>query len=398
LAIALLALAHIAATQRNAHAQNAPPVAIAQSVTTAEGAAVQITLSGNDVDTCELTFVVASPPGNGVVGGVTDQACSPDAPNADTATVIYTPDPGFLGSDSFAFTVDDGTSTSTAATVTVAVTPMTPTCGNGSIDGSEQCDAGTANGAAGSCCSAACTFVDASTTCRPAASTCDVAESCDGVSPDCPQDGFRPDGTACSDEIACTHSDQCRHGACSGTSVYCGDGYEAPSCGEECDDGNMSGGDGCSATCREEPENTVHYVLVLLRRQIGDNSAGKIRMIGYFLTHPPADRFDASADINLRLQDTSGHDLMRTFHPSTCRTTGRRIVCKENGRFAAFHSYVGPTPSRGYRLKVMLAGLALDPPFSGPVTVTLTHGSGSNREGSLGYCDPTAFGLRCRTP
>jgi cysteine-rich repeat protein len=383
------------AAHRNARAQSAPPVATAQSVTTAEGAAVQITLSGNDPDTCELTFVVASPPGHGMVGAITDQACTPDVPNADTATVIYTPDPGFLGSDSFAFTVDDGTDTSSAATVTVTVTP---TCGNGSIDGGEQCDAGSANGGVGSCCSAGCTFVDAGTTCRPAASTCDVAESCDGVRPDCPQDGFQPDGIACSDGVACTRSDQCRHGACTGTSIDCGDGIEAPACGEECDDGNMSGGDGCSATCREEPENTVHYVLVAVRRQVGNNSAGAIRMVGYFLTHPPADTFDASADIKVRLQDTSGHDLMRTFHPGTCRTTNRRIVCKEIGRLAAFHSYVGPTPSRGYKLKVILAKLPLDPPFSGPVTVTLTHGSGSNREGTLGYCDPTGFGLKCRIP
>ena len=40
--------------------------------------------------------------------------------------------------------------------------------------------------------------------------------------------------------------------------------------------------------------------------------------------------------------------------------------------------------------------MPLDPPYSGPVTVTLTHGVAGLREGTLGYCVETGSGLRCR--
>ncbi len=36
------------------------------------------------------------------------------------------------------------------------------------------------------------------------------------------------------------------------TSVVCGDGVQNPMAGEECDDGNVNGGDGCSAACQSE--------------------------------------------------------------------------------------------------------------------------------------------------
>jgi cysteine-rich repeat protein len=402
---------------------NVPPVAANQSATTPEGVAVVVPLSGNDVDTCELTFAIASPPTNGMLGAITGAGCTSGLPNADAASVTYTPNPGFSGSDSFAYTVNDGTTTSPAATVSITVTP---TCGNGSTDGAEQCDEGMANGAAGSCCTTTCTFVAAgqtcraaggvcdvaetctgssgvcpadqrgSGTCRPAASPCDAAEACDGVHTDCPEDSFQPDGTACDDGIACTNPDQCSNGACSGSSVNCGDGVTQPACGEECDDGNLTGGDGCSATCREDPGNVVNLVRVVIRRQVDGNAAGKIRVVGFFLTHPPGDTFDASDDIEVRVQDGSGHDVTRTFAPGTCRTTSRRVVCRDSGRLAVFQRYNSAVPSAGYRLRAMLRGLALDGPFSGPVTVTLTHGPGRTRAGALTNCSPRSFGLLCR--
>ncbi|TMB17248.1 MAG: hypothetical protein E6J59_17135 [Deltaproteobacteria bacterium] len=57
---------------------------------------------------------------------------------------------------------------------------------------------------------------NAGAVCRPAAGACDVAESCDGVSPDCPTDITRPDGTRCDDGNSCTRRDRCRSGMCAG--------------------------------------------------------------------------------------------------------------------------------------------------------------------------------------
>ena len=402
---------------------NVPPVATTQSATTSEDTPVGITLDGTDVDTCELAFAIVTAPANGMLGVVAPVACASGLPNTDTATVVYTPGPGFSGSDSFTYTVNDGTTTSLAATVSITVTPQ---CGDGVTDAGEQCDAGPANGASGSCCSATCAFVAAGTacraaggacdvpetcsgsssvcpadarstaSCRPSAGACDVAESCDGVHTDCPEDGYQPDGVSCNDGIACTTADQCTGGACAGTSVSCGDGTEQPACGEDCDDGNTTGGDGCSATCREEP-GVLNLVRGVFRRQ-NDVGNGKIRLVGYFVSHPPADTFDASADVDLRIQDAAGHDVARTFSPGTCRSGSRRIVCRENGRIAVFQGYTSAPPSQGFRLRVLLRGLAIDPPFSGPLTATMTYGPGRTRSGTLSTCSQTVSGMRCRRP
>ncbi len=80
------------------------PVADVQSVSTDEDTAVNIILSGSDVDGDSLTFVVIAEPANGTLSGT--------APN-----LTYTPHPDFNGTDAFTFKVNDGGADSDAATV-----------------------------------------------------------------------------------------------------------------------------------------------------------------------------------------------------------------------------------------------------------------------------------------
>ena len=61
-------------------------------------------------------------------------------------------------------------------------------CGDGTVQGTETCDQGAANGTTASCCSATCTLKSSGTTCRAAAGVCDLPESCNGSSPLCPSD------------------------------------------------------------------------------------------------------------------------------------------------------------------------------------------------------------------
>jgi hypothetical protein len=100
---------------------NNPPVANGQSVTTNENTAKDITLSGTDVETVELTFSIVSPPSHGSLSAITNHTGTSGSPNTDTASVTYTPTSGYTGPDSFTFKVNDGTADSTTATVNVTV-------------------------------------------------------------------------------------------------------------------------------------------------------------------------------------------------------------------------------------------------------------------------------------
>ncbi len=99
---------------------NVPPTANDASKTTNQDTPVSITLSGSDPETCNLTFAVSSP-AHGSLGSVSTNPCSSGNPNTDSASVTYTPDSGFTGSDSFTYTVSDGSNTSSPATVSITV-------------------------------------------------------------------------------------------------------------------------------------------------------------------------------------------------------------------------------------------------------------------------------------
>lgn len=89
--------------------RNTAPVATPQSVSTAEDAALAITLAGSDADGDPLSFIVVTPPVCGTLSG--------SVPN-----LTYTPEPNFHGADSFAFKVNDGQLDSAPATVSIQVT------------------------------------------------------------------------------------------------------------------------------------------------------------------------------------------------------------------------------------------------------------------------------------
>lgn len=91
--------------------EEAPPVAYGDSAATGQDVPVTIDVLANDWD----------PNGQAVtVAGVTSPSSGTAVANVD-GTITYTPDSGFVGRDSFTYTVTDGVLTSSPATVNVEV-------------------------------------------------------------------------------------------------------------------------------------------------------------------------------------------------------------------------------------------------------------------------------------
>jgi hypothetical protein len=97
-----------------------------------------------------------------------------------------------------------------ASSITLVVVPAasSATCGDGVVQGAEQCDAGANNGTGSSCCDAAC--------------------------------HFKPNGSASCDGNDCTRPDTCTNGVC--TSGSCASGSACSICGGTC---SASGGCQC---------------------------------------------------------------------------------------------------------------------------------------------------------
>lgn len=87
------------------------PIAIPQSITTPEDTPKALQLSGTDADGDSLTFQILALPQHGSLSGTLPR-------------VTYTPTTDYQGSDEFSFRVDDGTSSSAPAKVSITVAPV----------------------------------------------------------------------------------------------------------------------------------------------------------------------------------------------------------------------------------------------------------------------------------
>ena len=91
------------------NATNEVPVASDLVFSTTVANAVNVTLGGSDPEGAALTYEITLQPSNGTLSGT--------APN-----LVYTPNGGFIGAESFAYRVSDGVSNSTPAVVSITVT------------------------------------------------------------------------------------------------------------------------------------------------------------------------------------------------------------------------------------------------------------------------------------
>ena len=101
-------------TQKSAAAGliiNTPPTAVGQSIVTDEDVPLAILLTGGDPDGDTLNYQLASRPTHGKLTG--------KSPN-----LVYTPDTNYFGTDSFAFSVNDGWVDSAPVLIAITVKPV----------------------------------------------------------------------------------------------------------------------------------------------------------------------------------------------------------------------------------------------------------------------------------
>ena len=95
-------------------AVNTPPIAKSQRVTTDRDTSAPITLDATDKDGDSLIYSLGTTPNHGSLSPFDE----------DTGSVVYNPNNGYTGSDSFTFTVSDESSTSNTAKVSITVNPV----------------------------------------------------------------------------------------------------------------------------------------------------------------------------------------------------------------------------------------------------------------------------------
>lgn len=93
--------------------ENSAPVAQDQARTTSRDTPLNVALEGTDAEGGALTFVIVTPPAHGTLSGT-------------PPSVTYTPDPGYVGPDSFTFQARDCGLDSNVATVTLNVVDLSP--------------------------------------------------------------------------------------------------------------------------------------------------------------------------------------------------------------------------------------------------------------------------------
>jgi len=179
--------------------------------------------------------------------------------NTPTNTPTHTPTNTATNTPtSTATNTPTNTPTSTPTNTPTQTPTPTPFCGDGTVEGPEQCDDG--NNEDGDCCSSDCVLEASGSTCDDDGNVC-TSNTCDGQG-ECVAANVS-DGTVCDDGSLCTTDSTCVAGECAGGSpVVCNDddectedtcsptlgclfevGVETPEC-DSCADGIDNDGDG----------------------------------------------------------------------------------------------------------------------------------------------------------
>jgi cysteine-rich repeat protein len=245
------------------------------------------------------------------------------------------------------------------------------TCGNGTLEGGEDCDDG--NTIAGDGCSPACRFEVCGN------GIVDPGEECD--------DGNTTDGDGCS--ATCQREPRC------------GDGFLDP--GEECDDGNTTAGDGCSASCNLEPCKVVRSgqtIWVRAHMMVQHGASGRDRLAlraDFSIPMAVGSLTPGATGMELMLDDGAGQRKVHVTLPPGPRWVTRRgrwIYKDRTGSVAGIRRLQVLDRSRGGVPEVVVTVSGQRAPYpvtSGDLPVAVTILLGDSASGLAGACGRHAF-------
>ena len=133
---------------------------------------------------------------------------------------------------------------------------VAPTCGDGFIEGQEQCDDGVLNGTVGDGCTMGCKYV-----CQNAAADCGTPPACQMWTCTAQHTCAAVADTGLNNMSCGTMTGYvCKNGSCVSSTASCGNGTRES--GEDCDDGNTRNLDGCDANCKFEQVQRVNSLAI----------------------------------------------------------------------------------------------------------------------------------------
>ncbi len=285
--------------------------------------------------------------------------------------------------------------------------PSLAVCGDGTVEGTEECDDG-------ACCTASCTLAAVATECRGSAGVCDVAEACDGVSAACPVDEFAPATTECrSSSAICDAAEYCdgagaecaedgvepigtpcrlsidpecdAEEVCDGVATSCPADLQEPD-GQTCDD---SAAETVGETCSSGlcgclgPDldgdlianvcDPLDAIISSVRKVVGKpkrSKGGSLKATrGTIQTSAP---LDVSEGITIAFSDGLTMMETATLTAKDCLVSSKgKVICRAGKGAAAKFT---PTKNAGeYLFNVKLRDLGYEAPVAGPITMVITE-------------------------